>query len=170
MTDRLPATIDPFRLARAGQALSGRLTIAPMRRLADSVYDRDGVVKVELFFGYDESDRATVRGNIEGTLELVCQRCLMGLPYHCDIEVNLALVTSEWAAQPLESGYELLVVAQTPLSLSELIEDELILALPVVPTHDRGQCAVNERYRANVGDERDLATNPFRILGEARDG
>jgi uncharacterized protein len=141
-----------------------------MRRLADSVHKRDGEVEIKLSFGHDESGKACVRGNIEGTLELVCQRCLQGFPYHCDINVNLALVVSERGAQQLEPGYEPLVAAETPISLSELVEDELILALPLVPAHDRGQCAVNERYRATAGQEQDSATNPFSILGEARDG
>ena len=146
------------------------MPIAPMRRLADSVHKPDGEVRVELSFGHDQSGRPCVRGTIEGTLELVCQRCLAGLPYRCDINVNLALVASEQGTEELQPGYEPLVVADTPLSLSELVEDELILALPFVPAHESSQCAVKERYRARVDLKGNSTSNPFRILGEVRDG
>ena len=170
MARRLPEEIDPYRLARLGQTIRGHLPIASMRRLADVVYNREGEVEVELSFGQSESGEAFVHGRIAGALELVCQRCLDAMPFPYDIKVNLALVGSKPDAERLDTGYEPLVVSDRLLVLSEIVEDELILALPLVPTHDDGRCVVHERYRANAGQESDLTTNPFRILGEMRDG
>ena len=170
MTRRLPEEIDPYRLARLGETLRGGLAIARMRRLADMLYTRDGEVEIELSFEQIESGEAFVRGAIVGTLELVCQRCLESMPFDCDIKVNLALVGSKWDERTVTPGCDPLVVSRGSLLLSELVEDELLLALPLVANHDSGACVVEQRYRADADQRAVTAVNPFQILGQIRAG
>ena len=170
MTRRLPEEIDPYRLARFGETLRGGLAIARMRRLADMLYRRDGEVEIELRFEQTESGQVYVRGAIVGTLELVCQRCLEGMPFDLDIKVNLALVGSNRGARTLNAGHDPLVVSDGSLLLTEMVEDELILALPLVANHDPEKCVVDQRYRANASQGSEAAINPFQILAQRRAG
>lgn len=163
MSGGLPAFIEPRRLAERCQALRGTLPLARFRRLAGCLADAEGRIKIELDFAREAPGRAVVRGSVRAELRLVCQRCLEPLPTVLQTPVSLVVVGSQAEADRLEEGEDPLVVGEEPVSLVELVEDELLLALPQAPTHPWSVCGgVVEAANAPVADQGRLeGAGPF---------
>ncbi|HSC63177.1 MAG TPA: DUF177 domain-containing protein [Caldimonas sp.] len=110
----------------------------------------------------------SIRAGTEVTLE--CQRCLQPMRVSLAAERRLFFVEGEEAAEALDVESEDDVLALTPvLDLADLIEDELLLALPLVPRHDR---CPEPLPRAFVEDDPvlDPADNPFAVLATLKRG
>jgi uncharacterized protein len=116
---------------------------------------------VHLDFGLDERRIRTLRGSIQGTLTLVCQRCLKGLDFPVDIRFCLGIVSSEAEIDRLPGGYEPLLVSGEPLRTLEVVEDEVLLAIPAVPVHDQDAGGCRMAYQNPAQPERE---SPFAIL------
>ncbi len=140
MSGRLPQTFQPLRLAGTAAVLRGSLPLAGMARLATYLSDATGAVEIDLQFGIDDLGTHYAQGRLQTTLHPVCQRCLQVFDCPLDVEILLGIVTSEQAAALLPEQYEPLLIAETAIELNSLVEDELILALPIVPMHAPAQC------------------------------
>ena len=117
--------------------LSGELATAKMSRLADLLHADDGSVKVSLSFRQRSDGGLTLELAYEATLELTCQRCLEPLRRHVAERIEMAVVGSESMASALPSGHEPLELDDGALLPAQLIEDELIVSIPLVPKHER---------------------------------
>lgn len=103
-------------------------------RLLDSLAHGEGQVAFELEFDTDEFDQPYAELRVEGHLPLVCQRTLEVYSQPVSVSVRLGLIRREEEEAALPPGYEpLLVPPDGQVVPAELIEDELILALPLVP-------------------------------------
>ncbi|MCU0935134.1 MAG: YceD family protein [Gammaproteobacteria bacterium] len=161
MSGALPAYIEPVRLAELGRTLEGRLPLARMRRLADLLADRGGEAAVRLEFRQEGRGRSTVRGWVRAGLLLTCQRCLEPFELTLDLPVRLAVVHSDVEAERLaEEEDPLLVDGDQALSLADVVEDELLLALPQVPAHPPPGCRVLVEAEASAGSP----PSPFAAL------
>ena len=120
-------------MVQAQRSFQGKLPLAAMSRLRDSLASREGEVAYAMEFGKDEIGVARLRVRADATLPLTCQRTLevFGLPVHVD--ATLGLITREEEEAALPGNYEPLVTADGQIKLADVLEDELILALPVVP-------------------------------------
>lgn len=163
--ERLPVHIDPLRLAETGRELRGRVSLSEMERLSAMLMDSNGEAQVELTFGVDHEGIRFIRGRITADVVIQCQRCLGPLPLSIATELMLGVV-SERDPRELPSYYEPLPVGHEPIFLRDIIEDELILSLPIVPKHAEGQCP-NE-LAAAADDKMDSGSvaegNPFAAL------
>jgi len=170
MSKRVPDFVNPFRAAESGQTIAGRVEFARMGRLVEAVENRDGGAEVSLSFAVDEQDIPHVRGKVNGEVVLICQRCLEPMAVPIAIEMALGIVGSDDEAKRLPEHYEPLVTGGKPLAIAELIEDEILLALPVIPRHDDGVCAAaNVANKEEPGDEDDASsTNPFAVLARLK--
>ena len=141
-----PRRLDVAALAESAGELSGQLPLAAMSRLADMLH-RESV-------GADEQAQWNVRGEQRGSgsvpaqvwlhlhagasFFLVCQRCLQPVATAIDAKRSFMFVVGEAAAAELDAQCEDDVLALTrELDLRELVEDELLLSLPLVPKHER---------------------------------
>lgn len=165
MAKRLPGHIFPLRLARSGQSLSGRIPVAKMPRLCESLSETSTDVEVQLHFGTEELGNACMRGEINAEFELICQRCLETFNLALELDIQLGLVTTDREAEELDRGYDALVVTEEPVSLANIVEDELLLALPAIPMHARHECS-NPYMTIDVPGA--PSENPFAVLGELR--
>lgn len=167
---RLPHQIDPFRLAEAGAQLSGRLPLSQFKRLQELLADDTGELEVELGFDVDELGVPIVVGRIQAALSLTCQRCLEAYAYPVDVQIALAWVKTEQEADKLPLRYEPYVVEETPLQLNDVIEDELLLALPQIPMHDEADCPASGLLMqdSSAEDEADEKANPFSVLAKLK--
>lgn len=165
MSDRLPNRIPALDLVRSGAELVGSVDLAAMPRLAEALLDDTGQIAVELRFGTDDGVRY-VAGRIRGQLRLQCQRCLEPMDLAMDIDVRLGLVEGAQEAERLPEPYEPLVMDDHEIALTQVVEDELLLALPIVPMHtDPGECRLIETDGAPVETARE---NPFAVLAELK--
>jgi uncharacterized protein len=168
MSDKFPDLIDPLLFAERRSALSGELKIATLERLSDSVIDHGGNVSARIEFG-KEGKRIVVSGHIEGAVELECQSCLQPLVWPLDIDFKLAVVSSLQEAKQLDDCEPLLLDSDT-ISLTALIEDEILLALPDYPRHEHDCLAHNRSQDADYSatDSQTKANNPFSVLAKLK--
>ncbi len=94
-----------------------------------------------------------------GTLPLACQRCLEPIQFNLDIESRLELIpeSADLSQEELEDDTRDFLPVAGELNVAELVEDEVLLALPVAPRHER--CGLPGA--ADVGER----INPFATLG-----
>jgi uncharacterized protein len=105
--------------------------LSEMSRLKDLLADTRGSVRARFAFSKLQSGRLGATVEVQATPRLVCQRCLQGfaLPVSGDSEIEFA--GSESAA-PADSPREIYLMQDGTVSLRELAEEELLLALPVI--------------------------------------
>lgn len=167
---RLPHQLDPFRLAEMGTVIEGRLPLDQLRRLSEVLANDTGEVEVELRFDIDDLGVPCVNGKIKAELQLICQRCLEVYPYHVVNEVALAWVRSAVEIDKLPSRYEPYLVEAIPLMLNDVIEEELLLAIPQVPMHPEQECKAAPRSIAGNTEQQNapVRENPFSILAKLK--
>jgi len=162
MSDRLPDFIDPLRLAEQNLTLNGRVDLQRLSRLQESLSSREGEVDIALEFGTDEQGVRFVSGTVDADLQMLCQRCMEPMTQAVHAKIALGLVRGEAEAERLPSGYEPLQLDSDRLYLADLIEDELILALPISPMHEQPACTPWRQDRS--GEEQAEKASPFSIL------
>ena len=169
--ERLPVHIDPLRMAETGRLLEGGYSLEEMDRLHDSLLDSSGKVAVSLEFGVDAEGIRYMKGRLQTELTLQCQRCMQAMQQPVDTAFALGLVRGNEAAEQLPSHYEPLLVEEENLFLRDIIEDELLLALPLVAMHEPSQCIdVNAQVESAQRDDDEDDTgeskkeNPFAAL------
>ena len=91
---------------------------------------------------------------------LECQRCLEALQKQLNVNFNLAFVRNEQQAEGLDSQYEIYVIEGDELATIDLITDEILLSLPMAPSHNY-ECNLNKDKQEIVKEKRE---NPFTIL------
>lgn len=161
----LPAQIDPIRLASRGKTLHGRLDVARMARIAESLPHPHAEAEVRLRFYSDQDDHARVEGELRARLQVRCQRCLEPVLIEVRREVRLMPVASDAEAAAVHADYEPLLVEAGTVSLAELIEDELILSMPAYPCHPPGTChAPAGATPGSPEADAPRADNPFEVL------
>ncbi|MGH8119540.1 MAG: YceD family protein [Gammaproteobacteria bacterium] len=162
MLPELPHTIDPELLARKGVAIEGKYAISELSRLCEIIQDHSGHTTFRLEFSRDPDNKQSfIRGHIEAQLRTICQRCLGMMELNISTPVYLGVVGTQAAAAGLPDGCEPLILDIKPVSLSALIEDELILALPISAMHEIDRCAATRHlYELYTTDW----NNPFREL------
>lgn len=166
MSTPLPDLIDLWRLADANERISGEIELQQMARLSGALLDLEGCARFELEFDRDAKRRARVRGVAAATLQLECQRCLDAVSYPLRVTVHLVAVGGLDEAAQLPEECSPLLNGKEKVRLGELIEDELLLALPLVPMHPAGACThAPIESQAGVGVEATSAdSNPFAAL------
>lgn len=166
MLGQLPETVKPFSLAENGQALEGELPLAKMPRLAEQLDSDSGMVGVAIQFGCDDQNIPFMKGTLKTELVVACQRCMESMQIPLEIDVSLALIQSPAEADSLPTHYEPLVIESSRLSLLTVVEDELMLALPIVAVHDTAECHAGETVPS--AQQQDNGSNPFSVLAELK--
>lgn len=150
-------------MVSARRVFEGSVALASMSRLRDSLAATGGSVSYEIEFGKDELGIANLWIRAQADLSLLCQRSLEPFDFPVRIDTRLGLIEEESEEAGLPPGYDpLLVEKNGQLRLADVIEDELILALPVVPLKP-GVEPVERTWRGDEAEEPD-ASNPFSVL------
>jgi uncharacterized protein len=163
----LPDHFDPWRFTDLGKRISGSYALAGLSRLRECLLDTEGEVAFSLEFFHDERQRACVHGTVEATLVLQCQRCLEAMPLSVRSNVSLAFVDGIDEAEMLPESLDPALVENGQIMLRDLIEDELLLALPQVAMHPLGECASTVDRQLPAGDEA-VRKHPFAVLAELK--
>ncbi len=149
--------IDSLEFARSGQQLYGEVRVAQLPRLADSLFDAGGNLRYTLSGGYDAERRSRINLKVEGEINLRCQRCLGSLPYPLEVEANLLVLTGSMGGETAEIDDLDGIPADLPTDTWALVEDEVLLALPIAARHPEGLCSA-----ATV--KQDANASPFAVL------
>ena len=130
--------IDGFEFASAGASKQGIWPLSDFPRLREFLAAHAGEVAYELDGVRDRRGLPGLRVRVRGTLQLRCQRCLEAMPFEVQSDETLVLAgtLAEIYAEPADAHAEDRVVAGKEMSVRDLIEDELILAVPYAPRHE----------------------------------
>jgi uncharacterized protein len=161
MLERLPDQFEPMGLAEAGRDFRGVVSIEALPRLADYLAESTGQLAVELSFKVDERLVRALTGKLEGQLDLICQRCLDKMAFPLNLQFQLGIVNSEAEADELPDDYEILLVDGDPIALSQIIEDEIILALPIISKHDDAALCNGSKLTHKPESQKE---SPFAVL------
>lgn len=168
MTDHFPEFIDPFSLAMSGRTIEHTLPLDGFERVTEMLLDKSGSVDIKVVFGVDESDVSYLEGVVSADIKLPCQRCMEPMSVPISSSFVMALVRNEDESSALPERYEPLLVDDKSFSLLDFIEDELILAVPVVVTHPRDECSASRYLQdSNVLEEK-TRENPFQVLEQLK--
>ena len=159
MPSDLPHTIAPERLAREGVRLQGQLQLRNMPRLAPLLSDSRGAVDVTLAFSRSERGFTCITGKYATRLALVCQRCLEPVGVSLAAGINVGITLPDKATQ-LPGSLEPLVLTGETMLLTDFIEDEILLGLPLAPMHEPDECAAGKQF----SERKFSAPNPFHVL------
>jgi uncharacterized metal-binding protein YceD (DUF177 family) len=162
MAPGLPDRVDCVQLAVDGAVLERVYPLGEMSRLQDLLADTGGSVQATFAFTKVDSGRAGATVAVEAVAQLICQRCLQGfpLPVAGRSEIEFTSGSGEGAA---ESQRETYATDEGLVSLRELAEEELLLALPIVAacsapqTCGRAPTVAGEEFR-DVSEDR---SRPF---------
>lgn len=170
MSDRLPTYIEPIQLADKRGELSGLLPLKNLDRLSDLLLSDEGAVEVRLFFSR-EGRIPKVEGHLKANLQLQCQTCLQAVEWPVDIQIRLGIVTTIEQANRLPEDYEPLMVEEERLLLKDIVEDEVLLAIPTFPRHQHD--CFTKKTGVNGLDSFEKVvespnTNPFSILAKLK--
>ncbi|MEZ5462160.1 YceD family protein [Dokdonella sp.] len=167
MSNTVPDILDPWRMVQARRVFEGTIPVRQLERLAGLLASPDGEVAYRVEFGNDEFDVAFADLHVEAGLSLVCQRTMQVFVQAVEIDQKLGLIRRESEEAGLPEGYEALLISDGQLRLMDVIEDELMLALPLVALSPG---APLEEFPLGAGSAPDSEqpSNPFAVLGQLK--
>ncbi len=150
--------INSLTFGREAGLLEGKLQIAGLARVLDLLADSAGHLAYRVKGKVGARNRSQLWLELDGTLSLCCQRCLEGVEYPLEMRSLLEFVDDEdeLTQEEIEDDSKDFLLTQKELDVMALIEDEIILALPVAPCHE--SCATPEIEHGAVN------LSPFSVL------
>jgi uncharacterized protein len=173
MAPGLPDRVDYVRLAAEGARLERVYPQDAMPRLRDVLADMGGLVAASFEFAKLSTGRPGATVAVKAEVWLTCQRCLKGFAFPVDARSEIEFAADEFAtSEAKESQREVYAVRDGLVSLRELAEEELLLALPIVAMcvapDTCGQAAdAPEASFTAAGTPRDMSgerSRPFAVL------
>ena len=161
MSRDFPASVDPWRLVDSGRGFNGTWPLDRLSRLMPMLAAPvEGEVTFTLQFGRDETGVPVVDVTLQANVPLQCQRTLTRYIEPIEQTSRLGLLRDEAEDTSLPEAYEPLVVAEGLVTLTDIVEDELILALPLIPA------ATDDTVEAGFGPASPEMENPFAVLSD----
>ncbi len=171
LTEPLPSTLDVRKAAARGVSVSGALKPADIPRFQALLASEEGEITADLAFSRDEEKQAVVALNYRAKVSVICQRCLQPMPLELSGESSLGIVWTDEQARHLPRHLDPLIAPEEGCNLWELVEDELILALPPFSYHDTENCKqILSDYSGPAPDEEEgeQKPNPFDVLAQLK--
>ncbi len=166
MNQTLPVNLNFAQKAKIGFEIKGKWPVKQLKRLNESLLSDQGELEVELKF-----DRIGpvpfVVGSIKTELQLRCQRCMQPVAHAVDISFKLGFVQNEAQMEKLSDDFEPYLLEDETNHLPDMLEDELLLALPLVATHEFDCSDYLQQQESEQQDEVEKPEekeNPFSVL------
>lgn len=167
----LPRELDLRGLAAREVSISGMAALAGLERLVSAGVGLTEPASADFEFRRDEEGRYVVEAHIRAEVVLECQRCLGVMTQTLETRTVMACVWNDDDAALLPASYEPLIVEETA-NLSDIVEEELLLAIPASPMHAKD--CITEAQRVALGDDADQIENegrkenPFAVLAKLK--
>lgn len=159
-------------MVSARRSFEGSLPVAALKRLCSALASSEGTVGYRLDFGCDTLGTDYVEVRAQAPLTLICQRTLEPFALPVTVDNRLGLIRKEQDEAGLPPGCEPLLVAEDGrLKPADVIEDELLLALPLIPMNPDSSLpdAVTSRDEDDEeGGAEARRDNPFAVLRELK--
>ena len=168
---RLPQRVEPRKQAHFGGVFQGNLDAEDLPRLANHVHSIDEIY-VRLAFYIDDNGKRVVSVETDASVGLLCQRCLEPVIVKVSSQSIVAIVRDEEEAKQLGESLDPWIVEDTEADTYQLVEEELLLNLPVVAFHDY-DCISPDLYEYQIHDsekqQESETENPFSVLAGLKD-
>lgn len=166
---RLPKQVDVLKLCQQSLGLEGQVKLADLPRLAEALPTdtSERVLHPVLQFNIDDEGHRLMQGHLEISIPVVCQRCLEIMEYPIHAELRCAFVTNDEQAKLLPGHLEpvLLDADATHTALYDLLEDELLLSLPIAARHEH--CGEWQNKETQTQEQQsEVRKKPFAALAE----
>ena len=158
----LPRHADLRKLVAQRGHLTGYVALSKLTRLADLLVASEGQARLLLVGDVGDDKRHVLNGEVRSTLALKCQRCLDPVSIDLEQSFALALIRGESEIQGLPRELDPLLVGSDPSDLWDLVSEELLLALPLVPMHQNEACAARPSDAVQADEQ--IRKNPFSAL------
>jgi len=168
---RVPITVDPVKSSGKQLSYDGVVPAGSLTRLAELLLEPCKDIDVKLNFDVDEQGLKYVKGQADVDVVVACERCneAMNLQVHADF--IYAPITKRQRADEMPTEYEAVELDELgEINLHRMVEDELILALPVVIKHDEKDCSIDSNAMSwgKIDDSPEPSDNPFAVLQELK--
>ncbi|QFT54690.1 YceD family protein [Microbulbifer sp. THAF38] len=165
----LPKSVDARKLVQREQYLEGILPLESLGRLREAVESVEGEVVADIQFGRDLQNHLTVSGKVSCTVDLLCQRCLHPVREQLEAQFCWGIVWSEEQGKALPKDLDPVIQDSDELNLHQILEDEILLNLPMVAYHD-AECVSKDSFHvgekeSEAGEQRE---NPFKVLEQLK--
>jgi uncharacterized protein len=143
--------IDASVQAHAGSVIERRFSASRLPRLSEAGITEPADARVTIRFSAYEG-RVALDGVLNGTITMICQRCMQ--PTAVDVEDRFRLLIVDDEADPIvdEGGFESVVADPARLDLRWLAEEQLLLAVPLVAKHADDSCANSSMKDGSMKD------------------
>lgn len=174
MSREFPDLIDPWKAADGRRRFQGTMPLKRLKRLQpmlaplpagqeEALHARDDAA-FSVSFAYDEQGLVTILINVAASLPLICQRSL--LPYVEMIERSSLLVVIEKVSDQdlVPESYDPVLVENRRLAIQDIVEEELLLAIPQVPRNpavDEIELSTDGKVGTPSGAEKEQSHRPF---------
>lgn len=142
-------------------------TVKDFPQLCDALYNDKGEIKVLVHGRYDHNKQCLLETQIKANLTLECQTSFEPIDYPVDSKVIYCTVIKESQIEEVNEDYEPILIEDGLIDMKKVIEDELILSVPIAankPAEELTQkMSYGELDEEAIAKEEEAA-NPFSVL------
>jgi len=172
----IPDYVDARKIFAQQALIKGTIPVSRLSRFCELVAGTQGDVQVLMKFDLDDGNRRIMEGTLDTQAQVICQRCLEPMQIALHDEFRLAVVESESKSEGLPKSLDPWICEDIKLVLAEVIEEELILCMPIVSYHENN-CIEKLSFAASQSKQDGTAKaasgagkpNPFDILKTLKD-
>jgi uncharacterized protein len=141
-------------------ALDFSIPLAELPRVSHELAGTDGAAGGQVRFSRQQG-QAVADLEVGAQPEVVCQRCMQPMRWPVKVKSRVALVSDYDAADRVPDGMEVFLVEGDSVSVRDLVDEEIMLALPNVPRHEEdSECARRKVQLPGQTDEPEEAADP----------
>lgn len=173
LSEPLPSTLDVRKAAARGVTVSGTVRPLDLPRFRPLLAADEGSIRATLVCSMDEEHRYLVHVAVVAEVTVTCQRCLERMRSQLSSDNTLAVVWTDEQARHLPRHLDPLIIGDEGCRLAELVEDELILAMPAFSYHETDDCRDSIAAFSNPAPEEETdgdKPNPFNVLAQLKPG
>jgi len=170
MRDKLRKRYQVQKEVAQNGSYEGEIALSELKRLGELLppageAEETGKVMLDFGFSRNEFDVPMIAGHLQTRLGLECQRCLQPLEFSLEVDFRLMIDASEELLR--NSSEDTLYSDDGFVDIVEVVEDELILALPLVAMHEDTACNENWQASGSISDTT-AKENPFAVLQQLK--
>ncbi|MCL2918758.1 23S rRNA accumulation protein YceD [Shewanella litorisediminis] len=166
-TVKIPVSIDPIRAASNRLSFQGIVPGKVLKRLRELTAGDCSDVTVSLECGVDLQGIVYLKGTAVTELTLLCQRCMALYTTEVTVDFCFSPCRTEAEIDELPDAYDPIECDEIgEIRLQQLVEDELILAMPLIPAHQNIDCNLGSQdiVVGEIEAAQEERPNPFAVL------
>ncbi|RUO79416.1 23S rRNA accumulation protein YceD [Pseudidiomarina taiwanensis] len=168
---RIPIMVDPVKAAGKQLSYDGLVPSAALERFRDLLLESCNDVEVTLNFAVDAQGVKYFNGVAAVAVTVACERCQQPMDLAVHAEFAYAPITKRQQADDIPAQYEPIELNELgEVNLHQVVEDELILAMPVVVKHAPEDCQIkaDDMQWGEIDETAEAESNPFAVLQELK--